>query len=118
MKPYKTWLPSSLYLANLLVLPLFSYLMLFWLFINAKKYDELFQFHVKASFWLATFSGVVLIGIPLITLIIGQFSDLAWMFALTFLVTTHGFLVVAGVFMLAKGMNEQTFWFPFLNDLR
>lgn len=118
MKVSKTWMPSALYLANLLIAPGIAYLLLAWFYWHVNSDDNLKCFHVRASFWLATLSGVVLLGVPLAVLLIGDFTDLAWMFALTFLVTVHGAFVIVGVYMLAKAMNEQTYWFPFLNDLR
>lgn len=118
MKVSKTWQPCALYLANLLVAPLLAYLVLVLLFWRSDEEEKLKRFHTKASFWLATLSGVILLGVPVSILLLGGFSDLAWMFALTFLVTTHGAFVILGVYILAKAMNEQTYWFPFLNDLR
>lgn len=108
-------LPSGLYLANLLVAPGIAYVLLIVLLFRFRESEnKLFLYHLKASLILATIVGMILIGIPIGILLIGYFSDLAWMLALTFLVTFHGFSVIFGVYILAKAMANQPFWFPFI----
>lgn len=108
-------LPSGLYLANLLIAPGIAYVLLIILLVRFRESKNLlFLYHLKASLILATSVGVILISVPLGILLIGYFNDLSWMLALTFLVTFHGFSVIFGVYLLAKAMANQTFWFPCL----
>ena len=104
---------QSLYLANLLLLPGVSFLILIWfLYIESKirnknKIKFWCRIHLIRSVQLSTFSGVMLVIIPLIIIWLMPVFDTSLMVAIVYFVTAHALFVLLGMLNLSRAMTKK-----------
>lgn len=103
---------SALYLLNLLLLPGFAFLGLWWLRSHVMTLNSDFaEQYVTQNFRAAIVSGCVILGIPGIILMISN-SIIAWTTALLWLLTSHATMVLLGALSLSRAMNGRPWVYP------
>ncbi|MGD8384987.1 MAG: hypothetical protein PVF89_06240 [Lysobacterales bacterium] len=106
-------LAQSLYLANLLAIPVVALLLLCLLrLILRARLDDFSRYHFRLAL-LAGCIALLLLGIPaLIFLQFGPGSAGAWTSLLMYLLIVHTSLVVFGIYSLARAMTGNRIWSP------
>ncbi|MCW9089327.1 MAG: hypothetical protein OQK54_07345 [Gammaproteobacteria bacterium] len=106
---------EALYLANLLVLPLLAFLLLWWLYSRqGAGAPPLAAAHLQQSVVASLWAGLLLIPLPLLTLILSGGSLTGWTVAILWFVTCHAALVLAGAVGLARAMAGKPWRYPLI----
>lgn len=105
---------ESLYLANLLLLPGLTFLVLLWLWWHSRgTAAPLAQSHLAQTLSGSLWAGVLLvIANGLILLLGGYHGPYVWVVVITYFTLCHSMLVVFGAYGLAKAMAGQCWRYP------
>lgn len=106
----KRWaiIAQGLFLANLTILPLISFLLLiFFYFRNDGQFSPLNRQHFLAAIVTSFAAGLLLIIFPLSILLYYHFTDIAMLSVVVYLVIMHGLLVLTGIIFLAKSLANK-----------
>jgi len=113
-------LAESLFLANLLLIPVIPFLVLITLFRKHKQKMESGQESLAFNHIRQTFIASIIAGI-LIVCVVGVFyyvSDISaavtWTIIITYLTCVHSLFVMYGIYGLAKAMGGQPVKFPLI----
>ncbi len=111
----KRWaiVAQSLYLANLTLLPLISFLLLIFFYLrHDTQFSPLNRQHFLAAVIASFAAGLLLIILPLCALIYFNFADIALLSVVVYAVITHGLLVLTGIIFLAKSLANKPLFAP------
>ncbi|MBL1141451.1 MAG: hypothetical protein HND53_05395 [Proteobacteria bacterium] len=110
-------LAPALYLLNLLLLPGLSFLILAILYIKFRQIEQTTaRVQLQQNFYISIVSGLVIVGISIIIMIIGDLSSVySWMVMIIYVLSIHAILALLGAFSLAKGINQQAYIYPGLS---
>jgi hypothetical protein len=101
----------SLYLANLLLLPGLSFLLLIWLLTSDNKSNKPLsrwnRIHLIRAIQLSVIAGIFLIIIPSIFMFASQNIDTSLMVLIVYFVTIHAGFVLIGMFNLSRAMARK-----------
>lgn len=105
---------EGLYLANLLVVPLIPFLMLWVLLLRCDKdTPSLARVHVEQAFSASLWASILLVIVNAAILFLGGYRGIhAWTLVLLYFTVCHSTLVLFGVVGLAKAMAGQYWRFP------
>lgn len=98
---------QSLYLANLLLLPGLSFLLLLWLFVQRKQQLGWQRIHLYRATQLSLLAGVLLVLVPLIVVYGSNEFQASVMVMLVYFVTIHALLVLLGMLNIARAMARK-----------
>lgn len=105
---------QSLYLANLLLLPVVSFVALFWLH-RRRRADAppLALCHLQQTVAASLWAGVLLVGVNVLILVLGGYDGPnVWTVVIVYFTVFHSALVMAGMYGLAKAMAGQCWRIP------
>jgi 4-hydroxybenzoate polyprenyltransferase len=105
---------QSLYLANLLLLPVLSFLALAWLYASRRKdAPPLALCHLQQTVAASLWAGVLLVGVNALILALGGYDGPnVWTVVIVYFTVFHATLVMAGMYGLAKAMAGQCWRIP------
>jgi UDP-N-acetylmuramyl pentapeptide phosphotransferase/UDP-N-acetylglucosamine-1-phosphate transferase len=102
---------QSLYLANLLVIPVVSFLLLIWLFIrlqnNTNQYKRKTRIHAIRAIQISLLGGVLLIIVPLLVVLLASDINVSLMTMLIYFITLHTGFVLIGMLNLSRAMSNK-----------
>ncbi len=98
---------QSLYLINLLLLPVLSFLILLWLFFKYKERKGWQRIHLYRSMQLSIFAGFLIIIVPMFLLISTSAFEATLMVMAIYLVTIHTAFVLIGMLNLSRTMTKK-----------
>lgn len=109
-------LAESLYVANLLVLPVLSFLALAWLFLRASRQTPaLARAHISQAFSATIWGGVLLVLVSALILALGGFETVgAWTLVILYFTTVHATFVLFGIVGLAKALAGRCWRVPLI----
>lgn len=109
-------LAQSLYVANLLVLPVICFLALGWLFLRRdRQTPPLAQAHIHQAFSASVWGGILLVLVNLLILVLGGFGSVAaWTIVILYFTTIHATFVFIGIVGLAKAMAGRCWRVPLI----
>ncbi len=109
-------LAVSLYLANLLVIPVLGFLALAWLFIRCDRQTPLLaQAHIHQSFSASLWAGVLLVLVNLCVILLGGYQGVhTWVIVILYFTFVHSTLVLLGIVALTKAMAGQCWRMPLI----
>lgn len=109
-------LAQSLYVANLLVLPVISFLALGWLFLHCdSKTPPLARAHINQAFSASLWGGMLLVLVNLLILALGGFEEVStWTIVILYFTTIHATFVLIGIVGLAKAMAGRCWRIPLI----
>lgn len=100
---------QSLYLANLLLLPGISFMVLLWyLFKQKTNIINWYTIHLYRAIQLSLCAGVMLIVLPATYIIIDGEYTVSLMVMLVYFVTLHTLFVLLGMLNIARAMARKT----------
>lgn len=107
-------LAESLYLINLLILPVLGFLALVWLYYrNIPTAAPLAVCHLQQTLSASLWAGVLLVIANIIIVGLGGYDrPYTWVVGILYFTIGHTVLVVLGLLGLAKAMAGQPFRFP------
>ena len=109
-------LAEMLFLANLLLIPVVPFLVLFYLLRkHADRPDSIAYNHLRQTFIASIFAGVFIVIIAAIFYFFSSTSAaITWTVIITYLTCVHSVFVMLGIYGLAKAMAGQTVKFPLI----
>ena len=106
---------ESLYLANLLILPGIAFVFLFWLRRNNPKAPLLAHNHLKQTFHVSLWGGLLLSLFTFIFLALGGLQwAWTWVLVIMYFTCVHSILVICGMLGLARAMAGKPFRYPLI----
>jgi hypothetical protein len=105
---------ESLYLANLLLLPVLSFAALVWLYLGQdRETPPLARAHLAQTLAASVWAGVLLVGVNVVILLVGGYDGPnTWMVVIVYFTVFHSTLVMLGILGLAKAMAGQCWRVP------
>ena len=109
-------LAESLYVANLLVLPVLSFLVLGWLFLRVdSKTPDLARAHIHQAFSASLWGGILLVLVNLLILAVGGYEAIStWTLVILYFTTIHATFVLIGIVGLAKALAGRCWRIPLI----
>ena len=109
-------LAQSLYIANLLVLPVISFLALGWLFLHCDgKIPPLARAHINQALSASLWGGFLLVLVNLLILALGGYKEVGtWTIVILYFTTIHASFVLIGIVGLAKAMAGRCWRVPMI----
>ena len=107
-------LAESLYLANLLLLPVLTFAALVWLYLGQdRETPPLARAHLAQTLAASLWAGLLLVGVNAAILLVGGYrGPNTWMVVIVYFTVFHSTLVMLGILGLAKAMAGQCWRFP------
>ncbi|MFA5627277.1 MAG: hypothetical protein WCX90_01205 [Thiohalomonadaceae bacterium] len=107
---------EALYLANLLLLPGFSFAALLWLYFRHRTTaSALARCHLRQTVAASLWAGLILVIINTVILFAGGWQSVnIWMYIIIYFTLGHSFLVILGMVGLAKAMAGQVWRYPLI----
>lgn len=103
-----------LYLANLLVIPLFSFIALLWYYRKRVNYSTLAAEHLQQTVSASIWAGILLVAINLsVFLTMGYDSPYIWMVVLIYFTMGHSAFILLGVAGMSRALAGKNFKYPF-----
>ncbi|MCW9013994.1 MAG: hypothetical protein OQL06_09445 [Gammaproteobacteria bacterium] len=108
---------ESLFLANLLILPLISFLMLIYLNIkNRATEDSTGLCHLRQTMLASIWGGILIVLVTLGIILMGGFDNgWTWVVVITYFTTIHATFVLLGALGLAKAMANKHYHYPLIS---
>ena len=108
-----------LYLTNMTIFPIVSFLILISFYFAAKKnFNELALGHFKQSFVASVFSGILLILTSGLILTLGSWDSVyTWMFLILYFLCIHTVLILFGVLGLIKAFARKPYTYPVIGKV-
>ncbi len=105
-----------LFLSNLMLVPLFSFIALLWYYRHRKRYSPLAIAHLQQTISASIWAGILLIAVNLMVfLTMGYDSPYIWMVVLIYFTMGHSAFILLGVFGLSRALANKSFNYPFPN---
>ncbi|MDO6444462.1 hypothetical protein Q4493_01610 [Colwellia sp. 1_MG-2023] len=98
---------QALYLANLLLLPGVSFLLLLWLFNKNKRQKDWQRIHLYRALQFSMLAGILLVLIPVLVVYGGNAFEASVMVMLVYFVTMHALLVLLGMLNISRAMAKK-----------
>ncbi|NOR52364.1 MAG: hypothetical protein GQ470_07060 [Gammaproteobacteria bacterium] len=112
-------LAEILFLANLLVMPLFSFIALLWYYRKRASYSPLASEHLQQAISTSIWAGILLFVVNMaIFLTMGYESPYIWMMVLIYFTMGHSTFILLGVFGLTRAMAGKSFKYPLPNLIK
>ena len=110
-------LAETLFLANLLLLPVVPFLILLYLFRKySSKQDSIAYNHIRQTFIASILAGIFIVIIAAIFYFFSSTSSaITWTIIITYLTCIHSAFVMLGIFGLSKAMTGQKVKFPLIS---
>lgn len=107
---------EALYIANLLVLPGLSFIVLLKLYFKHRSSAPLLAIcHLKQTVSASIWAGVLLVIANIAIFLLGGYTSAnTWTIVIIYFTTCHSTLVLLGILGLAKAMAGQKYIFPLL----
>lgn len=107
---------EGLYLANLLLLPGISFLILLWLRWHYREdTGVLARCHIKQTFFVSLWGGLLLIVCSALFITFGGLhSQWTWVVVILYFTCIHSTLVLLGVFGLARAIAGREYIYPLI----
>lgn len=105
---------ESLYLVNLLLLPVLGFLALVFLYFKRKDdAPPLAAHHLRQTVYASFWGGILLVFINIAILALGGYGGpYTWTVVITYFTIVHSTFVMLGILGLAKAMAGQEFRYP------
>ncbi|MBU0594069.1 MAG: hypothetical protein ABIG70_00510 [Pseudomonadota bacterium] len=109
---------EALYIANLLVLPGLSFIILLKLYFKHRTSAPLLAIcHLKQTISASIWAGVLLVIANLAIFLLGGYTSAnTWTVVIIYFTTCHSTLVLLGILGLAKAMAGQNFVYPLIGQ--
>lgn len=110
---------QSLYLANLMIAPVFAFIGLLYLYLaNRNKAEDLVLSHMRQAINAAVIGGSFLFVFVLCFLLLGGLQSVyGWMALLLYFTCIHAAMILFGVIALVKAMAGQPYTYPLIGSL-
>ena len=110
---------ESLYLANLLLAPIFAFVWLLWLYRKQHtSASPLALCHLRQTLAASIWAGVLLLPVTILTIAVGGYQSIAaWTVALLYFTVCHASLVLLGIVGLAKALSGQSWRYPLIGPV-
>lgn len=107
-------LAETLFLANLLLIPVIPFLVLFSLYRKySKRPDSLAFNHIRQTFIASLWAGIFIVCVVGVFYFLSSVSPaVTWTIIITYLTCVHSLFVMLGIYGLAKAMGGLTVKFP------
>jgi hypothetical protein len=107
---------EALYLANLLLLPGFSFAILLWLFFRHRRNGAaLARCHLRQTVAASLWAGVILVIVNVLILATGGYQSAnVWMYVIIYFTVGHSSLILLGMVGLAKAMAGRAWRYPII----
>ncbi len=106
---------ESLFLANLLLVPVLSFAVLFWLWRKHADAPPLARNHLKQTCYVSLWGGLILAVFTAAFLALGGLQwAWTWVLVIMYFTCVHSTLVICGMFGLARAMAGKPFRFPLI----
>lgn len=107
---------EALYLANLLLLPGFSFAVLLWLFFrHHRNGPPLARCHLRQTVAASLWAGVILVIVNVLILATGGYQSAnVWMYVIIYFTVGHSSLILLGMIGLAKAMAGRAWRYPLI----
>lgn len=111
---------ESLYLINLLLLPVLGFIGLLWLARHhAHDPSALTRCHLRQTIVASLWAGALLMAVTLLIVLLGGFHNPAtWVVLILYFVCCHAVLILFGVLGLAHAMAKQIYVYPLIGSRR
>lgn len=107
----RAWHFAALYLLNLLLLPGLAFALFAISSIRHPPANHGERFYARFVWVYSLLAGLLLLAVPLVAGLMWYQSDYFWVVMLTFWVSCHGLLVLAGVVALAGALSDTVvYW--------
>jgi len=108
-----------LFLLNISLLPIISFIVLLWLYKSDKIQDSIFcRSHYRQSILANLFAGIFLIIVSFLFLSFGDVnSAYTWIWLILYFTLLHSLLLLMGVLALVKARTGQSYHFPLIGQL-
>jgi uncharacterized Tic20 family protein len=112
-------LAQALYLTNITILPLFSFVILVFMYKkNFAKMHATAVLHCRQAIFANIIAGILLIAVSGLIFLTGSFdSPYMWMILIIYFLSIHSVLILYGVFALIKAHNEEDYVYPVFGKL-
>jgi len=108
-------LAESLYLINLLLVPVFAFLVLLWVYLRKQhSLSSLAISHLRQTISASLWAGLLLTIISLGIFAGGYDMGATWVAVLVYITVCHSTLVIFGMLGLAKAMAGQNYQYPII----
>lgn len=97
----------GLYLANLLLLPGFSFCLLLYLFIKNTPCYGWHKIHLYRAMQLSLLAGILLVVVPVIAILMSEQLQASIMIMLVYFITLHALFVLLGMLNIARAMAKK-----------
>ena len=112
-------LAELLFLSNLLVIPLFSFIALLWYYRKRASYSPLAVEHLQQAISTSIWAGILLFVVNMaIFMTMGYDSPYIWMVVLIYFTMGHSAFILLGVFGLTRAMAGKSFKYPLPNLIK
>jgi hypothetical protein len=113
-------LAEILFLANLLLIPLIPFLILFYLYRKYSQGSESLAFnHIRQTFFASIMAGIFIICVAGIFYFATNISAaITWTIILTYMTCVHSLFVMYGIYGLSKAMAGQWVKFPLIHRIK
>lgn len=103
-----------LYLTNLLLLPGFAFVALFYVYLRYRnKSASLASCHIRQTFSASLWAGVMLVLVNALIILLGGYqSPSTWIVVILYFTTIHAALVLLGTIGIARAMTGKHFHYP------
>lgn len=110
-------LAETLFLANLLLIPVVPFLVLYFLFLKHRKNpDSLAYNHIRQTFIASLWAGFFIVIVAAVFYFVSNVSSaVTWTVIITYFTCIHSLFVMYGIYGLSKAMAGQKVKFPFIN---
>ncbi|HFD32249.1 MAG TPA: hypothetical protein ENJ28_06020 [Gammaproteobacteria bacterium] len=107
---------ESLFLLNLVFLPVLGFIILLGLYLRYKnKAESLARCHLRQTFNASIWAGVMLVLVNgLIILLGGYHSPYVWIIVILYLTSIHSAFIMFGTFGLTRAMNGKHYHYPII----
>ena len=112
-------LAETLFLANLLLIPVIPFLILFYLYKKYAQQPNSLSFnHIKQTFMASIAAGVFIVGVVAVFYFLSNISAAAtWTIIITYITCVHSLFIMIGIYGLAKAMSGSKVYFPLFSRL-
>ena len=114
-------LAESLFLANLLLIPVIPFLILFSLYrkhkkTNTSEQESLAFNHIRQTFFASIWAGIFIICVVGVFYFVSNISAaVTWTIIITYFTCVHSLFVMYGIYGLAKAMAGKKVKFPLIS---
>ena len=110
-------LAETLFLANLLLIPVVPFLVLLSLFLKYRNNADSLAFnHIRQTFIASLWAGFFIVVVATIFYFFSTVSEaVTWTIIITYFTCIHSLFVMYGIYGLAKAMAGQEVKFPFIS---